>query len=158
MRLVFVGLSALLVALPALAERPADTLARMRGTPSTNAGALGSAFPQQYVDAYRYATPPPVYILAPPPRIVHGCGPGSTLRIGVDAGPVSIGGVYSSGGGVSSVHCPAPGHPTTIVTTTTTTTTVVTSGDTSRVLAAPAPAPEPRTRRVIAQAPTRQEP
>lgn len=137
-----------LLASPALAERPADVLARLRGTPSTSAGPLGSDFPQQYVNAYRWAAPPvvvqgPGYGCARPPGIV---------RVGIDAGPVRIGGVFTTGS-VGVVTCPAAGFGTTTTTVTTTTTTVTTSGPGVVILAQPsAPAPAP-TRRVLAARP-----
>ena len=139
----------LLAASPALAERPADTLARLRGTPSTNSGALGSAFPQQYVEAYRYTPWRPI-LFAPQPQFIGygpGCAPSSTISVGVQAGPVFVGGVFVSGGGVSHVACPAPGYPTTTVTTTTVTTTTVTGG--GGVVLAPVLRDEPRQTRIV---------
>jgi len=141
----------LLAASPALAERPADTLARLRGTPSTNSGALGSAFPQQYVEAYRYTPWRPILFAPQPQPIGHGYGygyaPSSVISVGVHAGPVFVGGVFANGGGVSHVTCPAPGYPTTTVTTTTVTTTTVTGG--GGVVLAPVLRDEPRRTRII---------
>lgn len=54
------------VALPCLAERPADQLARMRGTSSQHTGALGSAFPQQHVEAYEFTPCRPAFFPRPP--------------------------------------------------------------------------------------------
>lgn len=151
MRLLAI-LAALALALPALAERPADVLAKLRGAPSTNAGALGSAFPQQYVDAYRDAYPPPVIVFAPRPSHLPTCGPHDSWSLRVDAGPVTLTGTHASGGGVSRVACPAPGWPTTIITTTTTT-TITSSGGSLDGAPPPPAAPEPRIRRVTTLAP-----
>ena len=136
-------LLAALLALPATlrAERPADVLARLRGAPSTNAGALGSAFPQQHVEAYRCV--PRLVIVYP------GLRPLSTLSVNVGAGPVTVGGsITTLGPGLATVACPAPGWPTTTTLTTVTTTTVVTTSDGC------SPAPSAGARRVLAPART----
>jgi hypothetical protein len=104
----FVFASALVLAAisatTAMAERPADILARLRGTTSTNSGALGSDAPQQYQDMYRWVPPPPVFVFQPGRPVV-------ILR------PAP-----SPGCGVVGIACPMPGGITTTTTTTTTTT------------------------------------
>ena len=152
MHRIVLAASLALAASPALAERPADILARLRGTPSTNAGALGSDFPQQYVNAYRCASPPVVVFPSPCWRPCAAPLPGTIVRVGIDAGPISIGGVYTTGA-TGIVTCPAAGLGTTTTTTTTivtTTTTTVTSGGAGVVLAQPQPQP-PVACRVLAR-------
>lgn len=139
-----------LLASPALAERPADILARLRGTPSTSAGPLGSDFPKQYVDAYRWARPP---VVAYPVAGYASCArPTGIVRVGVHAGPVSVGGVFTTGA-VGVVTCPAAGFGTTTTVVTTTTTTVTTSGPGVVILAQPAPPAPAPARRVLAAGP-----